>query len=67
MKNIIKENSKDFKSLSQKQSDELLKKMLYEKLCIDKPKKKQNNKSKLKFKVRSLDSSDESSSDSDDE
>ena len=67
MKKIIKENNKDFKGLSQKKSDELLKKMLYNKLCIDKPKPKQNNKSKLKFKVRSLDSSDESSSDSDDE
>ena len=65
MKDIIKENNKEFKGLSQKQTDQILKKLLYEKLCIDKPKpkKKQNNKSKLKFKIRSLDSSDESSED----
>ena len=70
MKEIIKENNKDFKGLNQRQTDQILKTLLYEKLCIDKPKpkKKQNNKSKLKFKVRSLDSSDESSKDdSDDE
>ena len=68
MKQIIKENNKEFKGLSQKQTDQILKKLLYEKLCIDKPKPKKNNKSKLKFKIRSLDSSDESSEyDSDDE
>jgi hypothetical protein len=64
------ENTED---LSDKQVDKLLKKLLYEKLCVSKPSKSKARKAKLKakkkakrrFKIREPSSSEESDSDSD--
>ena len=47
---IISENKKDFKKLTQEQTDELLRKLLYKKLYDEKPKKSKEKKSKLKIK-----------------
>ena len=47
---IISENKKDFKKLSQQETDELLRKLLYKKLYDEKPKKSKEKKSKLKIK-----------------
>ena len=47
---IISENKKDFKKLSQEETDELLRKLLYKKLYDEKPKKSKEKKSKLKIK-----------------
>ena len=60
---IIKENKKQFeKELTQTECDALLKKLLYEKLCIKKTDKK--TKKKKKFKVRAPPPSSESESES---
>lgn len=53
---IVKENEEKLVDLSQKQCDQLLKKLLYQKLCVDKPeekpkKKTKNKKKKNKFKI----------------
>lgn len=68
LKTIIKENKNEFKNLTQKESDQLLKRMLYEKLCVDKQKekekKKEKPKKKTKFKLRKVISSSESESES---
>jgi hypothetical protein len=57
---IVRDNRQDFVDLTQKQTDALLKRMLYEKLCIDKPnaKKKTHKKHKKKYASSSSDSSD---------
>jgi hypothetical protein len=45
---VIKEQRHQFEAeLTQKQTDELLKKLLYEKLCVSKPRKKKGGKGKL--------------------
>ena len=68
---IVKENKKQFeKELTQKECDKLLKKLLYEKLCISKKPKKdktEKKKKKIKFKVKTPEpsESDSESSDSD--
>ena len=68
---IVKEHPEKFAQLTQAQTDRLLRKMLYEKLCVeDKPEKKEKKskkaKNKVRFKVRKPKtpppSSDESSS-----
>ena len=69
---IVKENPEKFAELTQAQTDRLLRKMLYEKLCLndDKPEKKEKKskkpKKKARFKVKKPKtpppSSDESSS-----
>ena len=68
MKTIIKENKSQFEGITQSQSDQLLKKLLYQKLCVDKPKekekKKEKPKKKTKFKLRKVISSSESESES---
>ena len=63
MKKIIKENEPQFKELTQKETDQLLKRMLYEKLVLSKPKKekKQPNPKKKKYKLRKIESSSEES------
>ena len=69
LKAIIKSNKNDFVGLSQKETDELLKKMLYIKLCLNKKPKKEKDKNKRKskkYKIQSS-SSDSSSSSSDDD
>ena len=58
---IISENKKDFKKLSQEQTDELLRKLLYKKLYDEKPKKSKEKKSKLKIKKAYSSSESESS------
>ena len=51
LQEIVKENKSEFVGLTQKQTDELLKKMLYEKLCLNKQQPKpQQTKSKEKPK-----------------
>ena len=64
MKSIIKENKNEFKELTQKETDQLLKRMLFEKLCVNKKKEKKiaKPKTKKKYKVVQPSSSDESSS-----
>ena len=63
MKKIINENKNEFKELSQRETDALLKRMLFEKLCVNKPKPKKIAKPKTKkYKVVQPSSSDESSS-----
>ena len=72
--NIVKENKKQLtKEMSQKECDRLLKKLLYEKLCISKKKpekkdKPEKKKKKIKFKVKTPEpeSESESQSESDD-
>ena len=74
LQEIVRENKSEFVGLTQKQTDELLKKMLYEKLCLNKqqPKskkkekkiKKKKSKGSQRYKVYTSSSSD-SSSDSD--
>jgi len=56
---IVRENKEQFLDLSQRETDKLLRRMLYEKLCVAKKKKK---KKKVKFKSRKVDSSSSSSS-----
>jgi hypothetical protein len=65
---IVKENKPLFqKELTQAQSDALLRKLLYEKLCISKkPKKEEKTKKKKKFKIVAPPSSSESESESSD-
>jgi hypothetical protein len=64
---IVNAHISQFKNISQKQTDALLKKMLYEKLCIeDKPKKKKKKLFKPKTPPpSSSDDSSDSDSDSD--
>ena len=57
---IISENKKDFKKLSQQETDELLRKLLYKKLYDEKPKKSKEKKSKLKIKKTYSESESES-------
>ena len=57
---IISENKKDFKKLSQEETDELLRKLLYKKLYDEKPKKSKEKKSKLKIKKAYSESESES-------
>ena len=53
LQEIVRENKSDFVGLTQKQTDELLKKMLYEKLCLNKQQPKpQQKKSKEKLKKK---------------
>ena len=69
LKSIIKSNKNDFVGLSQKQTDELLKRMLYEKLCLNKKPKKEKDKNKRKskkYKIQSSSSDSSSSSSPDD-
>ena len=70
MKTIIKENKSQFEGITQSQSDQLLKKLLYQKLCVDKPKEKEKKKEKpkktTKFKLKKIVVS-ESDSDSESE
>ena len=70
MMELVEEQKAQFVGLSQKQNEALLRKMLYEKLCVtDKktkskktqPKKKKKSKSKSKFKLVEPSSSDEES------
>ena len=68
---VVKENKKQFeKEMSQKDCDKLLKKLLYEKLCLTKKPKKdkpEKKKKKIKFKVKTPEPSEsESQSESDD-
>ena len=58
---VISENKKDFKKLSQEETDELLRKLLYKKLYDEKPKKSKEKKSKLKIKKTYSSSESESS------
>jgi hypothetical protein len=54
---IVRDNRQDFVDLTQKQTDALLKRMLYEKLCIDKPNtKKTHKRNKKKYATSSSDS-----------
>jgi hypothetical protein len=72
LKEIIKENKPQFEGITQKMSDDLLKKLLYEKLVLNKPKekekKKEKPKKKTKFKLKKIvvsESESESESESD--
>lgn len=69
LKSIIKENKNEFKNLTQKESDELLKRMLYQKLVLNVPKKQKEKKKKTtKFKLKKIvvsDSDTDSESESD--
>jgi hypothetical protein len=56
--NIVRDNRQDFVDLTQKQTDALLKRMLYEKLCVDKPSKKTHKKKRYDSSSDSSDSSD---------
>jgi hypothetical protein len=67
LKSIIKSNKNDFVGLSQKQTDELLKRMLYEKLCLNKKPKKEKDKNKRKSKKYKIQSSSSDSSSSESE
>ena len=58
---IVRDNKEQFLDLSQRETDKLLRRMLYEKLCVAKKKKK-----KVKFKSRKVDSSSSSSSSEED-
>ena len=53
---IVRDNKEQFLDLSQRETDKLLRRMLYEKLCVAKKKKK-----RVKFKSRKVDSSSSSS------
>ena len=67
MTDIIQENKPQFKDLTQKQTDRMLKKLLYDKLMVEKKSKKvkaKKPKKKSKYKIREPSSSDESSSES---
>jgi hypothetical protein len=57
---VIHDRQKDFVDISQKQTDKLLKKLLYEKLCLEKPKKVKSKKSKSKKKFKIVEPSSES-------
>jgi hypothetical protein len=60
---IVRDNKEQFLDLSQRQTDKLLRRMLYEKLCVgDKAEKKK--KSKVKFKSHKV--AEESSSSEED-
>ena len=64
---VVRENESKLVDLSQKSCDQLLKKLLYQKLCVDKPEKKakkskKNKKKKFKI-VEPSSSSSESESD----
>ena len=61
---IVRDNKEQFLDLSQRQTDKLLRRMLYEKLCVG-DKAKKNKKSKVKFKSRKV--AEESSSSSSEE
>jgi hypothetical protein len=66
---IVNKHKEQFKGISQKQTDTLLRRMLYEKLCLsdkkDKQAKSKKAKSKkAKFKLKEPSSSDQSSSES---
>jgi hypothetical protein len=63
LKEIAQENKEQFVGISQEQSDELLKKMLYEKLFVNKPTSDKKKKKKKK-RVIVQSSSDDSDSDS---
>jgi hypothetical protein len=67
---IVKENKKEFqKELTQKETDALLRRLLYEKLCISKKgkskKKEKPKKKKKKYKIKTPPPSSESESESD--
>lgn len=68
MTDIIKENKPQFKDLTQKQTDVMLKKLLYDKLMIDQKSKKSKKvkakkpKKKSKYKIREPSSSESSES-----
>jgi hypothetical protein len=57
---LVKKNEAQFVDLSKKETDKLLRKLLLEKLCPEKPKKKKK-KSKYKLRTPPPSSSDESS------
>ena len=63
LKEIAQENKEKFVGITQEQSDELLKKMLYEKLFVNKPTSDKKKKKKKK-RVIVQSSSDDSDSDS---
>ena len=67
LKTIIKDNKNDFVGLNQRETDELLKRMLYEKLFLNKkqPKVKNTKKTKKSKKYKVQSSSSDSSSESD--
>jgi hypothetical protein len=71
LKTIINENKNEFKELTQKETDKLLRVMLYEKLVLSKPKKEKKivkTKPKTKkYKLRKIESSSESESESESE
>lgn len=62
MKEIANENKEKFVGISQHEADELLKKMLYEKLFVSKPPKTEKKKKKKKRVVVQSSSSDSSES-----
>ena len=64
---IVNTNSHQFKEISQKESDELLKRLLYEKLCKKDKKPDKKKKKKSKFKVVKPPQSFSSSSEEDSE
>jgi len=64
---IVNTNSHQFKEISQKESDELLKRLLYEKLCKKEKKPDKKKKKKSKFKVVKPPQSFSSSSEEDSE
>jgi hypothetical protein len=61
---IVRDNKEQFLDLSQRQTDKLLRRMLYEKLCVG-DKAKKNKKSKVKFKSRKVAEESSSSSEED--
>ena len=70
LKEIAQENKDQFVGISQEQADELLKKMLYEKLFVNKPtsdikKKKKKKKKQVVVQSESEDSEESESSESD--
>ena len=69
LKEIAQENKEQFVGISQEQADELLKKMLYEKLFVNKPttdkKKKKKKKKQVVVQSESEDSEESESSESD--
>ena len=60
---IVADNKTDFVDLSQKETDKLLRRMLYEKLCLDKPSSKKHKKTHKKKKYDSSSGSDTTDSD----
>jgi len=67
--NIVNQHVSKFKGITEKQTDALLKKMLYEKLCLDsksekKSKKPKKKPKKMKFKIKEPSSSESSQSES---